>query len=109
MKNLSDDELRDIDDLVSNLAPEESVEPPVEEESPETENGSNGEALAVETDSPSESPSIDEEPLNPKASTEDLFKLISLQNDRLGILNKKIDVLTRLVELILRANLEDVE
>lgn len=107
MKNLSDDELRDIDDLVSDLAPEESVEQPVEEKSPADD--SNGEALSEETESPSESPPIDEEPLNPKASTEDLFKLISLQNDRLGILNKKIDVLTRLVELILRANLEDVE
>lgn len=107
MKNLSDDELRDINDLVSNLAPEESTEPPAEEETPE--DGSNGEALNVETESPSESPSIDEEPLNLEASNEDLFKLISLQNDRLGILNKKIDVLTRLVELILRANLEDVE
>ncbi len=107
MKNLSDDELRDIDDLVSDLVPEDTVEPPVEEETPA--NGSNGEALSEETSSPSESPSIDGEPLNPEASTEDLFKLISLQNDRLGILNKKIDVLTRLVELILRANLEDVE
>ena len=107
MKNLSDDELRDIDDLVSNLAPEDNIEPPVEEETPT--NGSNGEALSEETSSPQESPSIDGELLNPKASTEDLFTLISLQNDRLGILNKKIDVLTRLVELILRANLEDVE
>ena len=106
MKNLSDDELRDIDDLVSNLAPEDNIEPTVEEESPA--NGSNGEALSEETSSPPESPSIGGEPLNRKASTEDLFKLISLQNDRLGILNKKIDVLTRLVELILRANLEDV-
>ena len=41
MKNLSDDELRDIDDLVSNLAPEDNVEPSVEEETPA--NGSNGE------------------------------------------------------------------
>ena len=107
MKNLSDDELRDIDDLVSNLAPDESSDPPVETENPE--NGSNGETVSVETPALQESPSIVEEPLNPKASTEDLFKLISLQNDRLGILNKKIDVLTRLVELILRANLEEVE
>ena len=107
MKNLSDDELRDIDDLVSDLAPEEKSDPSIEEE--ETVNGSNGEATSVETPSLPESPSIAEEPLNPKASTVDLFKLISLQNDRLGILNKKIDVLTRLVELILRANLEEVE
>ena len=107
MKNLSDDELRDIDDLVSNLTPEDNIEPPAEEET--SANGSNGEAVSEETSSPPESSSIDSDPLNPKASTEDLFKLISLQNDRLGILNKKIDVLTRLVELILRANLEDVE
>ena len=107
MKNLSDDELRDIDDLVSNLTPEETAEPSVEEEV--TADGSNGEALSEETPPPPEIPSTDEKPLSPKASTEDLFKLISLQNDRLGILNKKIDVLTRLVELILRANLEDVE
>ena len=107
MKNLSDDELRDIDDLVSNLTPEDNIEPSAEEET--SANGSNGEAVSEETSSPPESSSIDGDPLNPKASTEDLFKLISLQNDRLGILNKKIDVLTRLVELILRANLEDVE
>ena len=108
MKNLSDDELRDIDDLVSNLAPDESSDPPVETENPE--NGSNGETVSVETPALQESPSIvEEEPLIPTASTVDLFKLISLQNDRLGILNKKIDVFTRLVELILRANLEEVE
>ncbi|TFB13343.1 hypothetical protein E3V33_02350 [Candidatus Marinimicrobia bacterium MT.SAG.4] len=107
MKNLSDDELRDIDDLVSNLAPDENSDPPVDEEVPE--NGSNGEAVSVETPALQESPSIDENPLNPTVLTVDLFKLISLQNDRLGILNKKIDVLTRLVELILRANLEEVE
>ncbi len=106
MKNLSDDELRDINDLVSDLAPEDNIEPPVGEQA--SANGSNGEALSEETSLPPESPSNEGEPLNPKASTEDLFKLISLQNDRLGILNKKIDVLTRLVELILRANLEDV-
>ena len=47
MKNLSDDELRDIDDLVSNLAPDESSDPPVETENPE--NGSNGETVSVET------------------------------------------------------------
>lgn len=107
MKNLSDDEMRDIDDLVSDLVPEESDVPPVEEELPT--NGSNGEPLSEDIDSPDKSTSIEEKPLNPKASNEDLFNLISLQNDRLGILNRKIDVLTRLVELILRANLEDVD
>ena len=107
MKNLSDDELRDIDDLVSNLAPEDNIDPPVEEGIPA--NGSNGKALSEEISSPPESSSSDAEPLTAKASTEDIFKLITLKNDRLGILNRKIDVLTRLVELILRANLEDVE
>ena len=46
---------------------------------------------------------------NSEITMSDLMKVVSLQNDRLGILNKKVDVLTRLVELILRANLEDVE
>ena len=107
MKNLSDDEMRDINDLVSNLAPEDNIKQPVEGDM--STDGSNGETLSKEPSPPPESPSIDGEFLNPNASNEDLFKLISLQNERLGLLNKKIDVLTRLVELILRANLEDVE
>jgi len=107
MKNLSDDEMRDINDLVSNLAPEDNVEQPIEGEI--STNGPNGEALPEVSSSLPESPSIESGSLEPNASNEKLFKLISLQNDRLAILNKKIDVLTRLVELILRANLEDVE
>lgn len=107
MQNLSDEERKDIDDLVSSLKPES-----VEEEQAEIEipiNGSNGssELKVEETD---ENISVDAEYVNdPDVSTRDILKLVALQNDRLGILNKKVDVLTRLVELILRANLEDVE
>lgn len=107
MQNLSDDERKDIDELVSSLKPDE-----VEEEQAETElpiNGSNGrsDSDSVETDRKEEDISEIEE--DNDITISDILKVVSLQNDRLGILNKKVDVLTRLVELILRANLEDVE
>lgn len=107
MQNLSDEERKDIDDLVSSLKPEE-----VEEKQAETEihvNGSNGrsDSDVVETDRKEDDISEFEEDTD--ITTSDILKVVSLQNDRLGILNKKVDVLTRLVELILRANLEDVE
>lgn len=107
MQNLSDEERKDIDELVSSLKPEE-----VEEKQAETElsiNGSNGrsDSDSVEKDRKEEDISEIEE--DSDITTSDILKVVSLQNDRLGILNKKVDVLTRLVELILRANLEDVE
>lgn len=107
MQNLSDEERKDIDELVSSLKPDE-----VEEKQAETDipiNGSNGrsDSDSVETDRKEEDISEIEE--DSDITTSDILKVVSLQNDRLGILNKKVDVLTRLVELILRANLEDVE
>ena len=107
MQNLSDEERKDIDDLVSSLKPDE-----VEQEQAETEihvNGSNGrsDSDSVETDRKEDDIAEFEEDTD--ITTSDILKVVSLQNDRLGILNKKVDVLTRLVELILRANLEDVE
>ncbi len=106
MKNLSEDERRDIDDLVSDLSTEENIEPAEKENAT---NGSNGEALPVDIPSGADADISVEEAQNPDTPTEELIKLITLQNDRLGILNKKVDVLTRLVELILRANLEDID
>ena len=102
MQNLSDDERRDIDDLVNNLNPKGVEEKPAEEEI--SNNGSNGEG----------SMEVTEDHVIPEAVTTDnsqdtIIKLVSLQNEKLGILNKKVDILTRLVELILRANLEDVD
>jgi len=106
MKNLSEDERRDIDDLVSDLSTEENSEPAEKENAT---NGSNGKTLSVDIPSDDDADvSLEEAPI-PDTPTEELIKLITLQNDRLGILNKKVDVLTRLVELILRANLEDID
>ena len=103
MQNLSDEERKDIDDLVSSLKPDE-----VEEEQAETEIPLDGsDSDGVETDRKGEDIAEFEEDTD--ITTGDILKVVSLQNDRLGILNKKVDVLTRLVELILRANLEDVE
>ena len=107
MQNLSDEERKDIDDLVSSLKPDKA-----EEEQAEMEihvNGSNGrsDSDGVETDRKGDDIAEFEEDTD--ITTSDILKVVSLQNDRLGILNKKVDVLTRLVELILRANLEDVE
>lgn len=107
MQNLSDDERKDIEDLVSSLKPDRIDEEPAETEKPL--NGSNGnlESIAGEADAKEEdAPGFEE---SAEITAGDLLKVVSLQNDRLGILNKKVDVLTRLVELILRANLEDVE
>ena len=102
MQNLSDDERRDIDDLVNNLNPKGIEEKPAEEEI--SNNGSNGEGSMDVTEDHviSEAVTTDNSPVA-------LLKLVSLQNEKLGILNKKVDILTRLVELILRANLEEVD
>ncbi len=107
MQNLSDEERKDIDDLVSSLKPDS-----VEEEQAETEipiNGSNGRADSDVVETESIEDDIVDLKEDPIVTSSDLLKVVSLQNERLGILNKKVDVLTRLVELILRANLEDVE
>ncbi len=97
-QNLTDDERKDIDEIVSDLgtsadennAKSEDEKPEIKQEVSDPE----GEAPA--------------EPL-PLSKDDQLLKLVALQNERLSILNKKVDVLTRLVELILRANLEDVD
>ena len=107
MQNLSDDERRDIDDLVNNLKPEGIEEKPAEEEISDNGSDSGGSPEATEDHFISEADTP--EALTTDNSPSDLLKLVSLQNEKLGILNKQVDVLTRLVELILRANLEDVE
>lgn len=109
MQNLSDEERKDIDDLVSSLKPDEVEEEQAETEIPLDGDGSNGrsDSAVVETDKKEDDIAEFEEDID--ITTGDILKVVSLQNDRLGILNKKVDVLTRLVELILRANLEDVE
>ena len=107
MQNLSDDERRDIDDLVNNLKPEGIEEKPAEEEI--SHDGSNVEGLPETAEDTTISEEDIPEALTTDSSSVELLKLVSLQNEKLGILNKKVDVLTRLVELILRANLEDVD
>ncbi len=106
-QNLSDDERKDIDDLVSSLKPDSIDEEPAETEIPLNGSNGNSESIVIEAEAKEEDvPDLEE---SAEITASDLLKVISLQNDRLGILNKKVDVLTRLVELILRANLEDVE
>jgi len=106
-QNLSDDERKDIEDLVSSLKPESIDEEPAATEIPLKGSNGNSESNVFEIEAKGENiPDLEE---SAEITAVDLLKVISLQNDRLGILNKKVDVLTRLVELILRANLEDVE
>ncbi len=107
MQNLSDDERRDIDDLVNNLKQEGIEEKPAAEEI--SHNGSNGEGFPETTEDTTISEEVSPEALTTDSSSVELLKLVSLQNEKLGILNKKVDILTRLVELILRANLEEVD
>ena len=106
MQNLSDDERKDIEDLVSNLKPDSFDEEQAEKEIPIDGSNGNSESDVIEVEKNDEKVVASEE--NAEVTAADLLKIISLQNERLGILNKKVDVLTRLVELILRANLEDV-
>ena len=107
MQNLSDDERKDIEDLVGSLKPDNIDEEPADTEMPLGGSNGNSESNVIEA----ETKEVDVPDLEKSAeiTASDLLKVISLQNDRLGILNKKVDVLTRLVELILRANLEEVE
>ena len=107
MQNLSDDERRDIDDLVNNLNPEGTEEKSAEGEI--SNNGSDGEGSPETAEDHTLSEVVTAEALTTDNSSSDLLKLVSLQNEKLGILNKKVDILTRLVELILRANLEEVD
>ena len=107
MQNLSDDERRDIEDLVNNLQPEGVEEKPAEEEI--SNDGSNGEGLPEVIEDHVISEAGGSEAVTTDNSQDTIIKLVSLQNEKLGILNKKVDILTRLVELILRANLEDVD
>ncbi len=107
MQNLSDDERRDIDDLVNNLKPEGIEEKPAEEKV--SHDGSNGEGFPETAEDTTISEEDNHEALTTDSSSIELLKLVSLQNEKLGILNKKVDILTRLVELILRANLEEVD
>ena len=107
MQNLSDDERRDIDDLVNNLNPKGVEEKPAEEEI--SNNGSNGEGSMEVTEDHVIPEADSSEAVTTDNSPVALLKLVSLQNEKLGILNKKVDILTRLVELILRANLEEVD
>ena len=106
MQNLSDEERKDIDELGSRLKPCNVEE---EQETIMPIDGSNGSTSSnvIETDKNEDN--VDDFEKETEVTTADLLKVVSLQNDRLGLLNKKVDVLTRLVELILRANLEDVE
>ena len=107
MQNLSDDERRDIDDLLSDLKPEEVAEE--QENAIDDANSSYGESQPLVEPVAAVREEAEENNSDSDVSVKDLLNLVSLQNERLGVLNKKVDVLTRLVELILRANLEDVE
>jgi len=106
MQNLSDDERKDIEELISDLKPDSFGEEQAEKEILIDGSNGNSESDVIEAEKIEEEVVASQE--NAEVTSADLLKIISLQNERLGILNKKVDVLTRLVELILRANLEDI-
>lgn len=118
MQNLSEDERRDIDEIVEALKTSKSdgddpataaIAANGEESVNETGGVTEEAPVATEIETPAVSKTEAGAGETVKSSSDAMIELMALQNDRLSVLSRKVDVLTRLVELILRANLEDVE
>lgn len=109
MENLSEEEREGIEELISALKESDSPVQPEEDAAAQSREGA-----TLEEEADSASPPVDEKGVAASQAAESeaevaseehvLRRILHLQNDRLSVLSRKVDALTRMVELLLTSN-----